>query len=105
MALTEIGREIRSWHVQLKNDKSIDDLSRMFNPVLRGWQGYYGRFYASALVPIWKRFNWYLAQWVRRKHKRYAHHKRRARQYVRRIAEERPHLFIHWTLAKFDAGR
>ena len=104
-AMKEIGKEIRGWHLQLKTDKSIDDLSRMFNPVLRGWQAYYGRFYASALVPIWKRFNWYLAQWVRRKHKRYTHHKRRARTLVRRIATDRPHLFVHWTLAKFDCGR
>ncbi|WP_419650767.1 group II intron maturase-specific domain-containing protein [Thiolapillus sp.] len=30
-------QEIRSWHLQLKNDKSLMDLSRMFNPILRGW--------------------------------------------------------------------
>ena len=104
-ALKEIGKEIRSWHMQLKNDKSIDDLSNMCGPILRGWQAYYGRFYASALGPIWKRFNWYLAQWVRRKHKRYANHNRRARMYIRRLAEKRPHLFIHWKLATYDCGR
>jgi hypothetical protein len=33
------------------SDKAIDDLARMWNPVLRGWIQYYGRFYKSALYP------------------------------------------------------
>lgn len=36
-ALKAMDKLIRSWHIQLKNDKSIQDLSKMFNPVLRGW--------------------------------------------------------------------
>ena len=104
VALKAIGKEIRSWHVQLKNDKSIDDLSKMFGPILRGWSAYYGRFYASAMFRIWKRFDWYLTQWVRRKNKRYADHKRRARTFVRNIAKERPQLFIHWTLMKSSSS-
>ena len=47
-----INREIRSWHVQLKNERSLLDLSRMFNPKLTGWYTYYGRFYPSALRMI-----------------------------------------------------
>lgn len=38
-ALKDMRQEIRSWHLQLKNDKSLMDLSRMFNPILRGWWG------------------------------------------------------------------
>ncbi|WP_446479848.1 group II intron maturase-specific domain-containing protein [Bradyrhizobium glycinis] len=30
-------------------DKRIDDLARMFNPIIRGWMNYYGRYYESAL--------------------------------------------------------
>jgi hypothetical protein len=29
------------------------DLSRMFNPVIRGWVNYYGSFRKSALYPVW----------------------------------------------------
>ncbi|MBW1927159.1 MAG: hypothetical protein JRI35_08225 [Deltaproteobacteria bacterium] len=35
-----INQEIRSWHMQLKNDKSLEDLSKMFNPKVRGWFAY-----------------------------------------------------------------
>ena len=94
----EINRQIRSWHIQLKNDKTLHDLSNMFNPVLRGWYNYYGRFYPSGLQQIWRNLNWYLTEWVRRKYKRYAGHKRRAWQYVKRLARANPHLFVHWEL-------
>lgn len=94
----EINRQIRGWHIQLKNDKTLQDLSNMFNPVLRGWYNYYGRFYPSGLQQIWRNLNWYLTEWVRRKYKRYAGHKRRAWQYVKRLAGANPHLFVHWEL-------
>ncbi|EIJ34246.1 group II intron reverse transcriptase/maturase [Thiothrix nivea] len=44
-ALKSMRQTVRSWHLQLKCDKSLFDLSRMFNPILRGWWQYYGRFY------------------------------------------------------------
>src|SRR5207253_3803964 len=47
-AVKAIRAEIRSWNLHLRSDKSIEDLSRMFNPIIRGWLQYYGRFYRSA---------------------------------------------------------
>lgn len=99
-----INREIRSWHIQLKNDKSLMDLSRMFNSVLTGWYIYYGRFHPSALRRIWRNFNYYLVRWVRRKFKRFSWHKRRAREYINRLARANPNLFIHWRLEVFPGG-
>ena len=42
---------IRSWNLPKRSDKAIDDLSHMFNPSIRGWLRYYGRYYRSALYP------------------------------------------------------
>lgn len=100
-----INREIRSWHVQLKNDKSLVDLSRMFNSILVGWYNYYGRYYPSGLATIWDNFNTYLIRWVRRKHKRFSGHKTRARRYINCIARDNPDLFIHWKLGFFPGGK
>jgi hypothetical protein len=50
-ALKAMRQAIRGWHLQLKSDKSLDDLLAMFDPALRGWQQYYGHFYGSALKP------------------------------------------------------
>ncbi len=100
-SLKTIHREIRGWHVQLKNDKTLEDLSKIFNPVLQGWYTYYGRFYPSALRRVWRNFNGYLLQWVRRKYKRFAIHKRRAWKYIDRLALAKPYLFVHWQLGVF----
>ena len=77
-----INKTIRRWHMQLKNASTLADLSKMFNLVLKGWYNYYGRFYPSAMSMIWRNLNWYLVQWVRRKYKRFAGHKKRAREYL-----------------------
>ena len=50
-SMKSLNREIRSWHVQLKNDKSLNDLSNMFNAKLRGWFVYYGRFLSIGNAP------------------------------------------------------
>jgi RNA-directed DNA polymerase len=36
----ELRSEIHDWRMHLKSDKSIEDLSRMFNPIIRGWINY-----------------------------------------------------------------
>jgi RNA-directed DNA polymerase len=100
-----LNREIRSWHLQLKNDKSLLDLSKIFNPILRGWFNYYGKFYPSALGSIWKNFNMYLVRWVRRKYKNFSGHKRRAKNYINRLARANPNLFVHWQLGVFPGGK
>jgi len=99
-----INREIRHWHLQLKNDKTLVNLSAMFNPILSGWNTYFGRFYPSALRVIWRNLNEYLVRRVRRKFKRFAKHKSRARDYINRIARSNPNLFFHWRLAVFPGG-
>ena len=106
-SLKAMHHEMRSWELQLKNDKTLVDLAKMFNPVLRGWMAYYGKFYSSAMAPIWQSMNLRLAKWVMRKWKRFARHKRRARRHVGRLARTQPHLFVHWELGfgwKMGAG-
>ena len=49
-AMKAMGREIRSWHIARRSDKSLGDLARMFNSIVQGWINYYGRFYKSDVV-------------------------------------------------------
>jgi RNA-directed DNA polymerase len=95
-ALTSMRQTVRGWHLQLKCDKSLEDLSNMFNPVLRGWANYYGRFYASALRPLWKNVNEYLSRWLMRKYKHLAKHRTNAFREVSRLASASPGMFVHW---------
>jgi Reverse transcriptase (RNA-dependent DNA polymerase)/Group II intron, maturase-specific domain len=62
-ACKSMRQTIRGWHLQLKCDKELADLSTMFDPILKGWHRYYGRFYGSAMSTIWKHVNAYLVRW------------------------------------------
>lgn len=99
-----LRQEIKSWHIQLKNEHALDDLSRMFNPVLRGWANYYCRFYKTAMYSIWQHMNRYLVRWVMRKYKRFAWHQRQAREWLNRVARANIGLFVHWQLGIFPAA-
>jgi RNA-directed DNA polymerase len=50
-AAKTIRDTFRRWNLPNRSDKAIEDLSRMFNPISRGWLQYYGRYYRSALYP------------------------------------------------------
>ena len=95
--LKSMRQKIRSWHLQLKNDKSLMDLSRMFNPILRGWWQYYGRFYRSKLATIGEHLDGYLVRWLMRKYKYFAGHKTRAWRYLDKLKQRHPHAFVHWS--------
>jgi len=97
-ACKAMRQTIRGWHLQLKSDKELADLSAMFDPILRGWQQYYGQFHGSAMSPIWKHVDAYLARWLMRKYKRLARHKTRARRALGQLAQRFPRAFTHWRL-------
>lgn len=97
-AAKRMRQEMRSWRIPLRSDKAIDDLARMWNPVLRGWIQYFGRFYKSALYPVFRHFNGLLVRWAMRKFKRLRRHRRRAEYWLGGIGRREPRLFAHWHL-------
>jgi RNA-directed DNA polymerase len=95
-AITAMGREIRSWHIARRSDKSLDDLALMFNSIVQGWINFYGRFYKSMLYPLLRRINDHLMRWAMRKYKRLRRREKRARQFLASVARRLPGLFAHW---------
>ena len=96
-AAKTMRQEMRRWRIPLRSDKALDD-ARMWNAVLRGWIGYYGRFYRSALYPTFRHFNELLTRWAMRKYKRLRRHRRRAEHWLGGVARREPRLFAHWHL-------
>ena len=93
-----IRAEIRSWDLQNRSDKSIEDLSRMFGAKLRGWINYFGHFYKSALYPTFYNLNRKLVKWATRKYKKLRKRPRRAHYWLGAVAKRQPELFPHWQL-------
>lgn len=95
-AITAMGREIRSWRIALRSDKTLTDLARMVNTIVQGWINYYGRFYQSQLTPLLRHINDYLVRWACRKYKRLRRREKRARELLAQTARRCPNLFAHW---------
>jgi RNA-directed DNA polymerase len=95
---------LRSWALHNRSDKSLEDLARMFNPVIQGWINYFASFYKSALYPTLRQVDQVLARWAVRKYKKLHGHLRRARHWLARVARTRPRLFAHWKLVQPTVG-
>ena len=99
-AAQAIRDEIRSWRLQSRSNKSIQDLSRMFNPILRGWLRYYGRYHRWAVSWLLRPLHRALARWASQKYKRLRHHPRRAGLWITRLSRRDPTLFAHWQVVQ-----
>jgi RNA-directed DNA polymerase len=97
-AKKSMRQEMRRWKVHLRSDKSLEDISHMFNPTLRGWFNYYGRYYKSELYSVFRHFNRTLSRWAMRKYKKLKGHNRRAEHRMGKIANDYPRLFYHWQI-------
>ena len=102
-ALKAMRQRVRQLNYRNRTELSLKDISRLHNPVLRGWIAYYGKFNPSALYPVFRHFNMTLVAWAMRKYKRLKGHKTRASLLLESIAEKQPHLFAHWQQGKAGA--
>lgn len=95
-AMKSITSEIRSWRVHRRTDKSLEDLGNMFNPVIRGWLNYYGKYNKMELGVVFRRLDDRLTRLIMKKHKRLRGHKTRAGRWLQRYMKQYPHTFAHW---------
>lgn len=102
LALKAMRQTTRKWNFRNRTNLSLSDIAKMYNPVLRGWYQYYGKFYPSALGSVWEHFNKTLVAWAMRKYKALEGRKVQACLFLERVRQNQPQLFIHW---KLEHGR
>ena len=93
-----IRDEMRSWKMHLRTHKDLGYLAGVFNPKLRGWIQYYGKFRISALRGLCKMFQNILVKWAKNKFKRLKQSWVRARDFIEKVSRKEPTRFIHWEL-------
>lgn len=96
VALKSMRAETRKWDIRNRTDLNLKDIANMYNPVLRGWIAYYGRYYRSGLYPVFRHFNKTLIAWAMRKFGRFRNRKTWASIFMEKISEREPSLFAHW---------
>jgi RNA-directed DNA polymerase len=95
-ATKKICSTMRSWRFHRRSDKSLEDLSRICNCIVRGWINYYSQYYKSALRRPFHLLNCILRRWAMRKYKKLKGRPRRAVYWLGRLARRQPGLFVHW---------
>ena len=87
---------IRGSGVRNQTERSLVDISRQWDPILRGWLQYYGKFCPTAMDPVLRHFNRTLVKWAMGKYKRLKGHKTQASLYIQAISKHQRDLFVHW---------
>jgi RNA-directed DNA polymerase len=89
---------MRGWNLHRMSDQELTDLSRMFNPKIRGWVTYYGRDCRTALRRAFRPLNRRLVRWAQQKYKRLRRHQNQSKEWMSRFARSHSTLFGHWAV-------
>jgi RNA-directed DNA polymerase len=88
--------KIRKSGLSRKTEVSIQDIADIYNPILRGWIEYYGKYNVAELSSVMRHFNQAIRRWIMRKYKKFKGCKTRAGEFLAEIAKREPNLFAHW---------
>lgn len=78
-----------------KRRKTIEEIAKEINPVLRGIINYYHKFRKSDIRNVWRQLNERLLKWVKWEKGLY---KKASVRYLKTKHKEKPDLFLHWLL-------
>jgi RNA-directed DNA polymerase len=95
-ALKTMRQTVRKLNFRNRTQLHLTEIARELNPVLRGWLGYYGQYYPSAMYPVLRHVNCTLVAWAMRKYKRFGGHRTRASLFLEAISVRQPQIFVHW---------
>lgn len=101
----KVRRKINEWKLPKKwSNRSLAEIAKMANPVLRGWLNYYAVYSKSKCYQVLQHFNYKLAVWAGEKYK--GLHKRltEARHFLSGIAKANKKLFVLWERGVAPSG-
>jgi hypothetical protein len=92
-------RTIRRSNFRNTSEIDLREIAKRFNPMLRGWINYYGRYHLGVFAnEVLRHFNRTLMAWAMHKYKKLRGRTTRARRYLRQVHDREPNLFAHWRL-------
>ena len=96
LSLKSMRMKTRKLGWKNRTDLSLNDIAKVYNPVLQGWINYYGSYNRSGMYSIWRHFNKTLVAWAVKKFKGFGQSKIKAGKFLQAIAKRSPPLFAHW---------
>lgn len=92
----KIAEEIRKSDFHQWISSSIYRIAEVFNPKIRGWIHYYGKFRRHMLMRIFRIFHRRLIKWAVNRYGRFRNSEHKAGRWLRNLAGSYPGLFVHW---------
>ena len=99
-ARSKISKTIRGWKIHLWSGQTLETISNILNPKIRGWYQYYGRFQKSAVDAVGRQIDFALVRWAKRKYKKLRSSYGKARRWLDGVKKRQTTLFTHWNMAK-----
>ena len=103
-ALKRMRQMVRGWRIYRQTPATLAELAQQYNPMIRGWWNYYGAFYQTAMYKLFQYIDRKLKLWARRKYKTLSQHERRSAEWLRKMKNDSPHMFVHWRVAGNKVG-
>ncbi len=92
----KIAEEFRKSEFHRWTGSDIYRIAEAFNPKIRGWINYYGKFRMHMLMRIFRIFHWRLIKWAVKRYGRFGNSMHKAGRWLRNLAHSYPGLFVHW---------
>jgi group II intron reverse transcriptase/maturase len=96
-AAISIRKTMRTWNIGRWTNATLEMIACKVNAELRGWWNYYGKYSRQETRRVLNHLDQILRRWAQRKYK-HIHSDQGAREWLRKVAQREPSLFVHWQL-------
>lgn len=97
LSMKAMRAKVKKYRIGRRTELELNDIAEKFNPILRGWINYFGRYHSSELDSVFRHFNQTLVKWAMSKYKSLRGRKTKAIAFLVNLAKENPRLFVHWS--------
>ena len=98
-AFKRIRDRIRQRNVTHWSNRTLEELAKALNPMIRGWLNYYGHFgKADGIYLLSNYLDQMLMRWSMKKYKRLTRSYRKSWAFIDKLQKQSRHLFVHWDM-------
>ncbi len=88
--------KVKALKIHKKTGSTIQMLSEILNPMIRGWMNYFGKYNPSAMKYTLQVIERRIVKWAMSKYKHFRGRRERAERWLSQVKQREPSLFAHW---------
>jgi len=98
----KIADDIKHTNFHRWSTATIEQIAEKFNPKLRGWLNYYGKYKRYEMNRVFRVFHFRLMKWVLNRYKSLKRSRVKGFQWIRKLRKEQPKIFYHWAAGFYE---